>query len=357
MAHPASDEDECRELINGFFPRERKTLAHENPGRFVAIGPGPLTVNPRTVVNHEETQYLELIHTIIRTGREKTDRTGVGTLSIVGHTMRFSLRGGVMPLLTTKRVFWKGIVEELLFFLRGDTNANHLSDRGVRIWESNSSREFLDKKGFTNRAVGDIGPMYGWQWRHFGAEYKGMDADYTTQGFDQLRYVLDKLTTTPDARDIAMSAWNPPDLAKSVLAPCHVYVQFCAQPSLDGERGKHDLSCVVFQRSADVGLGVPFNIASYALLTHVIAKAVGMRPYELIYNTGDTHVYKNHIEPLKTQLSRDPRPFPVLDLSLWEIPTGVDKKELHKVIEALKPEQVKLDGYTFHPAIVMDMAV
>lgn len=177
--------------------------------------------------------------------------------------MRFDLEHG-FPLLTTKNVFWRGVVEELLWFVRGETNGNLLSAKNIRIWEGNGSREYLDSIGLSDREVGDLGPVYGFQWRHFGAEYKTMRDDYENKGVDQLRNVIELIRKEPDSRRIVMSAWNPVDMGKMALPPCHVMSQFYVK---DGK-----LSCLMFQRSADMGLGVPFNIASYSLLTCILAE-------------------------------------------------------------------------------------
>jgi thymidylate synthase len=172
-------------------------------------------------------------------------------------------------LFTTKRVFWKGVLTELLWFIRGSTDARELQAEGVHIWDGNSSREFLDGRGFTDRQVGDLGPVYGFQWRHCGAEYTTMDADYSGKGVDQLKSVIDTLRKDPDSRRIIMSAWHVPDIDKMALPPCHILAQFYVA---NGE-----LSCGLYQRSADMGLGVPFNVASYAALTHMIARVVGLK--------------------------------------------------------------------------------
>uniref|UniRef100_M4BX13 Bifunctional dihydrofolate reductase-thymidylate synthase n=1 Tax=Hyaloperonospora arabidopsidis (strain Emoy2) TaxID=559515 RepID=M4BX13_HYAAE len=254
--------------------------------------------------SHEEMQYLDLIQKILSQGVQRTDRTGTGTLSVFGAQMRFSLRNNAFPLLTTKRVFWRGVAEELLWFIKGDTSAHTLQQKGVRIWDGNGSREYLDSRGLQSREVGDLGPVYGFQWRHFGAKYTDMHADYTGQGVDQLAEVIHKLRTNPSDRRIVLSAWNPADLNDMALPPCHMFCQFYVA---DGE-----LSCQMYQRSADMGLGVPFNIASYALLTRLVAQVAGLKPGEFIHVIGDAHVYLNHVEPLQKQILRVPRPFPTL---------------------------------------------
>nr|WGO49692.1 thymidylate synthase [Macropodid alphaherpesvirus 2]WGO49705.1 thymidylate synthase [Macropodid alphaherpesvirus 2] len=284
-----------------------------------------------------EWQYLNQVQRILREGHRKADRTGTGTLSVFGTQARYNLRGE-FPLLTTKRVYWKGVVEELLWFVKGSTDATALSARGVTIWDAHGSRSFLDRQGFSDRAEGDLGPVYGFQWRHFGAEYRGARADYSGQGVDQLRYVIDTLKRNPDDRRIVMCAWNPVDLPWMALPPCHALCQFYVA---NGE-----LSCQLYQRSGDMGLGVPFNIASYALLTYMIAHLVGLCPGELVHTLGDAHVYLNHVDQLRVQLQREPRPFPQLKIT-----------RTVTSIEDFRSGDFVLDGYRPHPALKMDMAV
>jgi len=286
---------------------------------------------------HEEYQYLEAIREIIETGNHSGDRTGVGIRSAFGKMMRFSLRKS-FPLLTTKRVFWRGVAEELLWFVKGSTNAKLLSDKGIKIWDGNGSREFLDKRGLTHREEMDLGPVYGFQWRHFGAKYVDMHADYTGQGVDQLAECIRKIKEDPNDRRIIMSAWNPADLAEMALPPCHMFCQFYVA---NGE-----LSCLMYQRSCDMGLGVPFNIASYALLTLMMAQVCGLKPGEFVHTMGNAHVYQNHVDPLLTQLERTPRPFPVLELN-------PDIKD----IDGFSFSDFKLIGYDPHKKIEMEMAV
>jgi dihydrofolate reductase / thymidylate synthase len=218
---------------------------------------------------HPEQQYLAIIKDILTSGVFRSDRTGVGTLSKFGVQMRFSLRDSTLPLLTTKRVFWRGVAEELLWFISGDTNAKTLQDKDIHIWDGNGSREFLDKCGLAHREVGDLGPVYGFQWRHFGAKYDTMHASYDGLGVDQLAQVVDKLKHNPTDRRIILSAWNPAALPEMALPPCHMFAQFYVSHG--------ELSCQMYQRSADMGLGVPFNIASYALLTYLLAKVTGLK--------------------------------------------------------------------------------
>ncbi|CAI9753419.1 unnamed protein product [Fraxinus pennsylvanica] len=255
---------------------------------------------------HEEFLYLKLVQDIISNGNDKGDRTGAGTLSKFGCQMRFNLRKS-FPLLTTKSVFWRGVVEELLWFISGSTNAKVLQEKAINIWDGNASREYLDSIGLTDREEGDLGPVYGFQWRHFGASYTNMHADYTGQGFDQLLDVIDKIKNEPNDRRIILSAWNPSDLKLMALPPCHMFAQFYVA---NGE-----LSCQMYQRSADMGLGVPFNIATYALLTCMIAHVCGLVPGDLIHIIGDAHVYKTHISHLQEQLKKNPKPFPFLKIN------------------------------------------
>ncbi|XP_076757285.1 thymidylate synthase [Xylocopa sonorina] len=287
---------------------------------------------------HEEYQYLNLINKILKEGAKKCDRTGVGTLSVFGTQMRFSLRENVFPLLTTKRVFWKGVVEELLWFIKGSTNAKELSEKNIHIWDANSSRAFLDSCGFTDREEGDLGPVYGFQWRHFGAKYEDMHTDYSGQGIDQLKEVIDKIQHSPDDRRIIMTAWNPIDIPKMALPPCHCLVQFYV---CNGE-----LSCQLYQRSADMGLGVPFNIASYSLLTYMLAHVTNLKPGEFIHTMGDCHVYLNHITALEEQIKRVPKPFPRLT-----IVRNVES------IDDFTTDDFELMDYKPHGKISMPMAV
>lgn len=287
---------------------------------------------------HDEQQYLNLVKHVIDAGDQRVDRTRVGTLSVFGAMQRYSLRDNTLPLLTTKSVFTRAVIEELLWMISGSTDAKVLSEKGVHIWDANGSRDFLDNLGFTHRREGDLGPIYGFQWRHSGAKYVDAMTDYTGQGIDQLQNIIDTLKRDPTDRRMVMCAWNPSDLSQMALPPCHCLVQF----HVAGGR----LSCSLYQRSADLGLGVPFNIASYSILTHMISHITGLEAGEFVYTTGDTHVYLNHIEPLKTQLTRDPRPFPTLKFA-----------RKIRAIDDFKLEDFLIDGYNPHPKIDMKMAV
>ncbi|KAI4295498.1 hypothetical protein L6164_035540 [Bauhinia variegata] len=288
-------------------------------------------------VRHEEYLYLRLVQEIISEGTSKDDRTGTGTLSKFGCQMRFNLRKN-FPLLTTKKVFWRGVVEELLWFISGSTNAKVLQEKGIHIWDGNASREYLDSIGLTDREEGDLGPVYGFQWRHFGARYTDMHADYSGEGYDQLLDVINKIKNNPDDRRIILSAWNPADLKLMALPPCHMFVQFYV--------ANRELSCQMYQRSADMGLGVPFNIASYALLTCMIAHVCELVPGDFIHVIGDAHVYRTHVRPLQEQLENLPRPFPILKIN-------PKKKDIDSFVAA----DFKLIGYDPCQKIEMKMAV
>ena len=262
-------------------------------------------------------QYLDLLREIRDNGVTKTDRTGVGTKSIFGHQMRFNLQDG-FPLLTTKKVFLKGIIYELLWFLKGDTNIKFLTDHNVHIWD-----EWADENG-------DLGYVYGKQWRSWEA----------TDGrvIDQISQVVDLIKNHPDSRRILVTAWNPAEIDKMALPPCHCLFQFYVA---DGK-----LSCQLYQRSADTFLGVPFNIASYALLTMMLAQVCGLEPGEFIHTTGDTHIYLNHLEQVNEQLSREPRPLPKMIIN-------PDVKSIFD----FKYEDFKMEGYDPYPAIKAPVAV
>src|SRR6188508_1063051 len=237
-------------------------------------------------------QYLDLMERILREGVEKRDRTGTGTLSVFGHQMRFDLADG-FPMVTTKKLHVKSIVHELLWFLAGDTNIKYLNDHGVRIWD-----EWADEHG-------DLGPVYGVQWRSWPA------AD--GRHIDQIAQVLEQLRRNPDSRRIIVSAWNVADLPKMALLPCHAFFQFYVAPAT--ATGRARLSCQLYQRSADIFLGVPFNIASYALLTHMLAQQCDLDVGEFIWTGGDCHLYSNHLQQVDEQLSRVPLAMPKLVLT------------------------------------------
>ena len=271
-------------------------------------------------------QYHDLLRHILQNGTRKTDRTGTGTISVFGYQMRFNLQDG-FPLLTTKKVHTKSIIHELLWFIKGDTNVKYLKDNGVSIWN-----EWADENG-------DLGPVYGKQWRSWAAP--------DGQIIDQLTDVLRQLKNTPDSRRIIISAWNPADVPNMALPPCHLLMQFYVAPPdpLKGET-LNKLSCQLYQRSADVFLGVPFNIASYALLTMMIAQECGYTAHEFIWTGGDTHLYLNHLEQVETQLSREFRPLPTMRLN----------PDVKSVFD-FTYDDFTIENYTPHPAIKAPVAV
>ena len=261
--------------------------------------------------------YSDLLNHILETGVQKSDRTGTGTISVFGYQMRFDLQNG-FPLVTTKKLHLKSIIYELLWFLKGDTNIAYLNEHGVSIWD-----EWADKNG-------DLGPVYGHQWR----SWAGADGKI----YDQIKDVLHQIKNNPDSRRMIVNAWNVADLPKMALSPCHALFQFYVA---DGK-----LSCQLYQRSADVFLGVPFNIASYALLTMMIAQVCGLQPGEFIHTLGDAHLYTNHLEQTKMQLSRTPYPLPTMKLN-------PDVKDLFD----FKYEDFTLANYVSHPGIKAPIAV
>lgn len=247
-------------------------------------------------------QYLELLQHILDKGQDKSDRTGTGTRSVFGYQMRFDLADG-FPLLTTKKVHMKSITHELLWFIKGDTHVKYLQDNKVTIWDEWATAEQTARFG---RQEGDLGPVYGHQWRNFGAT-KNEDGSYQADGFDQLAWLIHEIKTNPDSRRLIVSGWNPHEASQVALPPCHTLFQFYVA------NGK--LSCQLYQRSADVFLGVPFNIASYALLTHMIAQVCRLGVGDFVWTGGDTHLYHNHIEQAKLQLTREPLPLCRLELN------------------------------------------
>jgi thymidylate synthase len=254
--------------------------------------------------NLEEKQYLNLIQKILKDGYLEEGRNG-NTKSIFGYSMRFSLKDGAIPLLTTKRVAWKTCFNELVWFISGSTDNAELNKKNVHIWDANSTREFLDSRGLYDRPENDLGPVYGHQWRHYNASYNDCHMDYEGKGIDQLQYIINELKTKEGrtSRRLIMCAWNPCQIDEMALPPCHVLVQFYVREQ------KH-LSCSLYQRSGDVGLGVPFNIASYAFLTHILAKHCDLIADEFVHFLGNAHIYENHIEVLEKQILREPFEFP-----------------------------------------------
>ena len=262
-------------------------------------------------------QYHDLMRHVLETGAKKTDRTGTGTVSVFGYQMRFNLEEG-FPLVTTKKVHTKSIIHELLWFLKGDTNIKYLKDNGVSIWD-----EWADENG-------NLGPVYGYQWRNWPTPSGGH--------IDQVTQVIEMIKKNPDSRRLIVSAWNVADINQMKLPPCHAFFQFYVA---DGK-----LSCQLYQRSADIFLGVPFNIASYALLTLMVAQVCNLKPGEFIHTLGDAHLYSNHIEQARLQLSRDLRPLPTMKIN----------PEVRSIFD-FKFEDFKLENYDPHPHIKAPVAV
>lgn len=257
---------------------------------------------------HDEYQYLFLINDIIYSGSTEKTRNG-NTKVIFGTSMHFSLQNNIIPILTTKKTAWKTCLKELLWFIRGKTDNSLLKNQNVKIWNDNASREFLDSRKLHHLEEDDLGPVYGHQWRHFNAKYSSCKVDYTGKGVDQLNNIINMLNDPEkrSSRRMVMSAWNPEQLDEMALPPCHILVQFNV---CNGNK----LSCSLYQRSGDVGLGVPFNIASYAFLTHLIAKHCDLVADQFCYFIGNAHIYEDHIEPLKTQVARTPYKFPTVTI-------------------------------------------
>lgn len=261
-------------------------------------------------------QYLDLLHKVLHTGKKRNDRTGTGTIGLFGSQLRFDL--STFPIVTTKKVHMKSVIHELLWFLQGNTNIKYLTDNGVRIWN-----EWADENG-------DLGPVYGKQWR----SWQGADG----KTHDQIKWLINELKTNPSSRRLIINAWNVGELEKMALPPCHCMFQFYCQNGA--------LSCQLYQRSADLFLGVPFNISSYALLTMMIASSLGLKPGEFVHTFGDVHIYNNHIEQVETQLSRRPLPLPTMEIN-------PEIKDLF----AYKYEDLKLVNYQSHAKLTAPVAV
>jgi len=322
-------------------------------------------------MNIEEKQYIDLLSKVMSKGEMKNNRTGVPTKSIFGAQMRFSLKEH-FPLFTTKKMFWKGIVEELLWMIRGETNSKLLEEKGVNIWKGNTSREFLDKRGL-NYPEGEIGPLYGFQWRNYGGTYECIDWIKATEeqvskganeylcfnpirdagkaiekqmhksltGVDQLKNVIEKIKTDPNDRRLIIDVWNVKQNDKAVLCPCTAFLQFYVN------NGK--LSLQTFCRSSDFFLGCPHNASQYALLCILIARITDLEPHELVWTGGDVHIYQNHFDAVNEQLNREPFDFPKLKINK-------DIKTLED-IENMKFEDFELVDYKCYPAIKAPMAI
>jgi thymidylate synthase len=303
-------------------------------------------------MSHEEYQYLNLIENILENGHWEDGRNGK-TKSIFGDSMRFSLKDNKIPILTTKKTAWKTCLKELLWFIRGETDAKLLEEQGVHIWDGNSSREFLDSRGLNLNPEGMLGPIYGYQWRNFNANYncfsgkRLLDNDFNDinknninfKGIDQLQQIIDVLKDPLQrtSRRLIMTAWNPCQLDQMALPPCHILCQFNVH---DGNK----LSCSMYQRSIDCILGSPFNIASYSFLTHLLAKHCGLEAYEFVYFMGNCHLYENAIDAAKLQITREPFPFPTVSI-----------KQVRENINDYTVDDFEIHNYNSHEAIKVAM--
>ena len=296
-----------------------------------------MTMSNSIISNNKQSKneqaYLDLLHLVLTEGTEKGDRTGTGTLSHFGAQLRFNLDDG-FPLLTTKKVHFKSIIYELFWFLSGSTHVDYLQANGVRIWNEWSTAEQTAR---FNRPAGDLGPVYGHQWRNYGASQRE-DGSYNNDGVDQITQVIEQIKTNPNSRRLIVSGWNPGEADQVALPPCHTLFQFFV--------ADNKLSCQLYQRSADLFLGVPFNIASYALLTHMVAQVCGLEVGEFIWTGGDCHIYQNHREQVELQLTRE----------LYKLPTLTLNPDV-KDIFAFTYEDISVDGYESHPAIKAKVAV
>ena len=288
---------------------------------------------------HDEYQYLHLIDDILLDGVMEYGRNG-NAKTIIGSAMHFSLENNTIPLLTTKKVAWKTCTKELFWFISGKTDNKILQEQNVGIWNGNASREYLDNIGLYDRTENDLGPVYGHQWRHFNAPYDTCNNDYTGKGEDQLDYIISCLKNphTRNSRRLVMSAWNPCQLKEMALPPCHIVAQFNV---INGNQ----LSCSLYQRSGDVGLGVPFNIASYSMLTHLIANHCGLVATDFYYHLGNCHIYDDHLEILKEQLTKIPYPFPTIKI-----------KTIKENIEDYSLEDIEINNYISHEKLKMEMS-
>lgn len=289
-----------------------------------------------------EKQYLKLVRNIINHGTKEVGRNGT-TYGLIGGMMRFSLKDNTMPLMTTKKLAWRTCLKELLWFVKGNTDNEILQKQNVKIWNGNATRDFLNSRGLHHLDENDLGPVYGHQWRFWNAKYGTCNDNYEDTGIDQLQYIIDELKhgkiTKQNSRRLIMSAWNPEQLDEMALPPCHVLSQFHIT---EGNK----LSCTLYQRSADMGLGVPFNIASYAFLTHLLAKHCELEAHEFIHFLGNMHVYDDHVEALKEQVNRPVYKSPKL---------FINDKYLR--IEDYKINDFKIKNYKYHDTIKMNMRV
>jgi thymidylate synthase len=292
----------------------------------------------RNLFEKEEEQYIQLIKDILEEGFQDNGRNG-NNLCIFGSSMIFSLKNNKIPLLTSKKLAWKTCLKELLWFIQGKTDNKILESQNVHIWDKNATRDFLDERQLNRYEEGDLGPVYGHQWRHFNAEYTNCKTDYSGKGIDQLQSIINQLKdkNTRNSRRIILTSWNPLQLDEMSLPPCHLLAQFNVS-------NNDELSCSMYQRSADVGLGVPFNIASYSFLTHILAKHCDLKPGKLIYIAGNCHIYDDHIEPLKQQINN----------KLFDFPT-IEIKNKYENINDYKVSDFIINNYVCNEKIIMDV--
>lgn len=297
-----------------------------------------LSLKERNDYFHDENQYLNLIQDIINEGFIENTRNGF-TKAVFGSAMHFSLEDNTIPLMTTKKLAWKTCLKELLWFISGNTDNRILQENNVKIWNGNASREFLDSQNLFHLQENDLGPIYGHQWRHFNANYNTCKSNYSGEGIDQLKNVIEILKDPEqrNSRRIIISAWNPCQINQMALPPCHILMQFNVFED-------QYLSCSLYQRSGDVGLGVPFNIASYAFLTHLLAHHCNLIAKEFVYYLGNTHIYENHLEVLENQINRKPFIFPTLSI-----------KNKYENIEEYLESDFEINNYNFHESLKMEM--
>jgi len=286
---------------------------------------------------HDENQYINLIEDILDNGVMVEGRNGKA-LTIFGAAMHFNLENNIVPVLTTKKVAIQTCIKELFWFISGKTDNKILKEQNVHIWDGHGSREFLDSRGLNHLEEDDLGPIYGHQWRHFNATYSTCESNYNNKGIDQLLYIINSLKDSKEkySRRLVMSAWNPCQIEEMALPPCHVLAQFNVI--------NDELSCSVYQRSGDVGLGVPFNITSYSILTHIIAKHCNLKAKDFVYYLGNAHIYDNHIEELKYQMTREPFLFPEIRIN-----------NIYNTIDEYNISDINIINYKYHESIKMEM--
>jgi thymidylate synthase len=290
------------------------------------------------IINQEEQQYLDLLKNILEKGEKRDDRTGVGTLSLFGCRMEFDLTKG-FPLFTTRKMPWKIIIKELLWMLSGSTDVTKLQSQDVHIWDGNSTRDFLDKRGLSNLPEWDIGAGYGHQWRHFDAPYNTCKDDYTGKGVDQISKIIKLIKEEPTSRRIVLCAWNPAQEDQMALPPCHILAQFYVREGIY-------LDCQLYQRSQDVALAANYNITAYSALTVMFAHVTGLQAGKFIHVIGDAHVYLNHVDAVKELLTRQPYSFPQLKIT----------NQTTDIFQ-IKLEDFQITGYKSHPTLKMPMAI